>query len=58
MKSENFKTNFLSIEKKVKFRHKKRAKISSYFKAACRIRTNDPEITNHVLWPAELRRHT
>ena len=27
------------------------------FEAPCRIRTNDPEITNHVLWPAELRRH-
>ena len=23
--------------------------------AICRIRTDDPEITNHVLWPAELR---
>ena len=22
----------------------------------CRIRTNDPEITNHVLWPTELKR--
>ena len=26
--------------------------------ASCRIRTNDPEITNHVLWPTELKRHT
>ena len=25
-------------------------------RASCRIRTNDPEITNHVLWPAELKR--
>ena len=25
-------------------------------RAACRIRTDDPEITSHVLWPAELRR--
>ena len=25
--------------------------------ASCRIRTNDPEITNHVLWPTELKRH-
>ena len=24
--------------------------------ASCRIRTNDPEITNHVLWPTELKR--
>ena len=24
--------------------------------ASCRIRTNDPEITNHVLWPTELWR--
>ena len=29
----------------------------AYLLAACRIRTNDPEITSHVLWPAELRRH-
>ena len=26
------------------------------FWASCRIRTNDPEITNHVLWPTELKR--
>ena len=25
--------------------------------AFCQIRTDDPEITSHVLWPAELRRH-
>ena len=25
--------------------------------AICRIRTDDPEITSHVLWPAELRWH-
>ena len=30
--------------------------IISKFRASCRIRTNDPEITNHVLWPAELKR--
>ena len=29
----------------------------SLFRASCRIRTNDPEITNHVLWPTELKRH-
>ena len=29
----------------------------SFIRASCRIRTNDPEITNHVLWPAELKRH-
>ena len=28
------------------------------FRASCRIRTNDPEITNHVLWPTELKRRT
>ena len=28
----------------------------SVFGASCRIRTNDPEITNHVLWPTELKR--
>ena len=28
-----------------------------FFWASCRIRTNDPEITNHVLWPTELKRH-
>ena len=31
--------------------------IFNYFWASCRIRTNDPEITNHVLWPTELKRH-
>ena len=29
----------------------------SQSRASCRIRTNDPEITNHVLWPTELKRH-
>ena len=28
-----------------------------FWRASCRIRTNDPEITNHVLWPTELKRH-
>ena len=28
----------------------------TFFWASCRIRTNDPEITNHVLWPTELKR--
>ena len=28
----------------------------NFFRASCRIRTNDPEITNHVLWPTELKR--
>ena len=28
------------------------------FRASCRIRTNDPEITNHVLWPTELKRRS
>ena len=31
--------------------------IFNCFWASCRIRTNDPEITNHVLWPTELKRH-
>ena len=31
---------------------------SRSFWASCRIRTNDPEITNHVLWPTELKRHS
>ena len=30
--------------------------ILSLRRASCRIRTNDPEITNHVLWPTELKR--
>ena len=30
--------------------------LKSFFWASCRIRTNDPEITNHVLWPTELKR--
>ena len=29
---------------------------SDFLRASCRIRTNDPEITNHVLWPTELKR--
>ena len=29
---------------------------NTFFWASCRIRTNDPEITNHVLWPTELKR--
>ena len=32
------------------------AAVSNLFRASCRIRTNDPEITNHVLWPTELKR--
>ena len=28
----------------------------SLFRASCRIRTNDPEITNHLLWQTELKR--
>ena len=32
--------------------------VNSLFWASCRIRTNDPEITNHVLWPTELKRHS
>ena len=32
--------------------------LTNFFRrASCRIRTNDPEITNHVLWPTELKRH-
>ena len=30
--------------------------VSFNIRASCRIRTNDPEITNHVLWPTELKR--
>ena len=35
---------------------KKGVKWLPSFRASCRIRTNDPEITNHVLWPTELKR--
>ena len=35
---------------------KKSDKLVQLFRASCRIRTNDPEITNHVLWPTELKR--
>ena len=43
------------------FRHLSRTSylLSHHLKnrrASCRIRTNDPEITNHVLWPTELKR--
>ena len=37
---------------------KKEAKRPPLLRASCRIRTNDPEITNHVLWPTELKRQT
>ena len=30
--------------------------LTPFLRASCRIRTNDPEITNHVLWPTELKR--
>ena len=33
-------------------------RLPDLFWASCRMRTNDPEITNHVLWPTELKRHT
>ena len=35
---------------------KKSADKNRAFGASCRIRTNDPEITKHVLWPTELKR--
>ena len=39
------------------YKHKKKSdKPVQLFRASCRIRTNDPEITNHVLWPTELKR--
>ena len=34
----------------------KSKELFSFLRASCRIRTNDPEITNHVLWPTELKR--
>ena len=35
---------------------KRRISLPASLRASCRIRTNDPEITNHVLWPTELKR--
>ncbi len=46
---------YLNISKK-KNRESFRNSLSACFRASCRIRTNDPEITNHVLWPTELKR--
>ena len=41
------------------YKHKKKSdKPVQLFRASCRIRTNDPEITNHVLWPTELKRQS
>ena len=37
-------------------KQKRIGKNQSFLRASCRIRTNDPEITNHVLWPTELKR--
>ena len=34
---------------------KRRISLPASLRASCRIRTNDPEITNHVLWPTELK---
>ena len=48
---KNESHNFLNRAKKIPH-----SKCYKEHPAACRIRTNDPEITSHVLWPAELRR--
>ena len=48
--------NFALFDRKIwEFRQKKTSHKTG-LEATCRIRTNDPEITNHVLWPAELKR--
>ena len=41
---------------KIPWKRKKEATCLLDGGASCRIRTNDPEITNHVLWPTELKR--
>ena len=49
----------LSQRRSLKDTKKKEISIGNFlllFRASCRIRTNDPEITNHVLWPTELKR--
>ena len=49
----------LSQLRSLKGTKKKEISIGNFlllFRASCRIRTNDPEITNHVLWPTELKR--
>ncbi len=51
----NLKTN-ISANIIKKARGMKISSSFSLFRASCRIRTNDPEITNHVLWPTELKR--
>ena len=51
-----FRLSQLHLQKGTK---KKEISIGNFlllFRASCRIRTNDPEITNHVLWPTELKR--
>ena len=44
----------LSLFQKTHLRHT--SVYHCFSRASCRIRTNDPEITNHVLWPTELKR--
>ncbi len=39
----------LKYKKSVYVKHRR------FERATCQIRTDDPEITSHVLWPAELR---
>ena len=49
----------LSQRRSLKDTKKKEISIGNFlllFRASCRIRTNDPEITNHVRWPTELKR--
>ena len=55
--------NYIKNKQHQSLRHKKRTRLFYKscpllfpWRASCRIRTNDPEITNDVLWPTELKR--
>ena len=53
---KNAECPFLNLTAEALNRKCSRKRKHFLFRASCRIRTNDPEITNHVLWPTELKR--
>ncbi len=46
----------ITLVRAIKYAGPTLTSILGAMEASCRIRTNDPEITNHVLWPTELKR--
>ena len=56
IKNKPVESNFHRLYFFSKSIHIKKDWLAPILRASCRIRTNDPEITNHVLWPTELKR--